>query len=223
MAVYIILAVLILIGLVALLLFTVNVKVGLRYSTVSGNFTADASVLFVRIPLHPQKSTKSNKPKKKKSDSKAARNRKKIKDNLETAAKKGREAAETQSKQTLSQKASNLAGLIKHLCISLRELAPGIIDATTLDIKKLDVCVGAEDAADAAVNYGLICGGVEMLMAFEHECKKLVVSGYPYITVDYLSPKIQAEFELVLTVRAYKVLVALYRAEDAYYTYRAGI
>lgn len=227
MTVYIISAVLVVLALIVLLIFTLNVKIGLKYSTVTGSFFADASVLFIHIPLYPPK--KNNKAKRKKQskqktkNKKASRQKQKLKENLSTAAREGHEAAENNRNESLSQKAHRLAGLFKHLAISLRELAPGILGAITLDIKKLDICVGAEDAADAAISYGVICGGVEMLMALENDCKKLVVSEAPNVVVDFTSPRIHAEAELIVSVRAYKILFALYRAEDAYYTYSAGL
>ena len=221
---YVIAVICIVLLLLIILFFTLNLKIWLKYSTVSGKFNADLSVLFVRVPLYPSnsKTNKKIKTKKKKKTSSGIA-RRKIKDNLDTVSQKGKAASENSEGGSPGQKAGQIVELIKHLCISLRELAPGILDASTLEIKQLDICVGAEDAADAAINYGIICGGAEMLMAFEHDCKKLIVSESPDISVDFLSPKSKAQLEMVLTVRAYKALLALYRAEDAYYTYQAGL
>lgn len=226
MAVYVISAICALLAIVAVLVFTVNVKITLKYSTETGNFSAVAGVLFLKFPLYPpkEKKKKSKNKKEKKKTEKTKPSVGKVRKDLDTAASRGRDAAEnTPQKEPLSQKAQRVAELIKHIAISLRELAPGVLSALTLDIKQLDICVGAEDAANAAVSYGAICGGVEMLMAVEKQCKKLVVSGSPNVQVDFTFPRIRAAAELVVSVRAYKVLFALYRAEDAYYTHRAGL
>ena len=203
------------------LVFFLNVRVFLKYNTETGKFHVSLRVLFVTVDIYPRKPKpeKTGKQKKKK-----AKKKRKLQHNQDY--KKAEQHAKRVSdgeKIPVSHKVHEFTELLKMISIKLRELVPGVFGAITLEVRKLYISVGGEDAAAAAVGYGAVCGTLQTLFAVENQCKKIKFGEDIYVGVDYISGKIKADFEISLKIRAIKVLAALYRAEDAYYSYKAGL
>lgn len=208
--------------LIVALVFFLTVRLFVKYNSENGELVLFAKVLFFKIGIFPKKeSSVSHKPKKKRNKKK--KRKKLIKESDLKKASEHAEAASEKKKSSVSDKVHNLSELLKMIAIKLKELVPGILSSLTLEVKRLHVAVGGDDAAQAAVGYGVFCGALQTLLAVENECKKIKFYDDIYVGVDYTSGKISADIEIALKIRVYKVLAALYRAEDAYYSYKAGL
>lgn len=202
--------------LVLLFVFVFFLKCGIvfRYNTEKGDFSVYLRVLFLRIPLFPRK------------ESKKTKNISKTKKPKHITTPKETKSQQSEpQKQTLSEKAKKLSRLIKMLSVKLSKLVPGVFGALSLDVKKLHIVVGgADDAAQAAVSYGALCAAAQTVFALETQFSKgRFVTGDVDIDVDYLLSGFFADLEIVLGVRAIKVISAIYLAEDAYYTYKNNL
>ena len=191
-------------ALVFLLLVFLVCKVRFRFDTDTGVFALSVKVLFFNIKILPA-SNKKKRKKQKKGHAFASREKK-----LDEMSESAKEACD--KKKTASEKIEGFKKLVSSVCEKIKILVPGIFGALSLDIKRLDIAVGGEDAAKAAVNYGIVCACVEGLYAVGDQCKKLKVSDEVFVTVDYLEEKFACEFDIILKVRVFKVLTTVLRA-----------
>lgn len=190
-----------------LLLFFLVCKIRFRFDTDTGVFSLSLKVLFINIKILPQ----SEKKKRKKVKTKPKADKKHIfEQKKQEAQDSAKEIAD--EKKTVGEKVKAFKKLFSDICEKIKVLVPGIMGALALDIKKLDLVVGGEDASRAAINYGAVCASVEALYAVGKNCKKLSVSDKVFVCVDYLEPKFRCEFDIVLKVRVFKVLTTLIRA-----------
>ena len=197
-----------------LLIFFLKCGVVFRYNSENRDFSVYLHILFLKIRVFPQNSKK--KAKKPQKTKKAK--------HIAPAQKQNAQQPDAK-KENLSDKTKKLSEFIKMLSIKLSELIPGIFGALSLDIKKLHIVVGgADDAAQAAVSYGAICAAAQTVFALENGLSKgKFKTDDIYLDVDYLLSGLYADFEIELGIRAIKVLSALYRAEDAYYSYKNNL
>lgn len=212
MTVFIIIA--LVIAALFLLVFFLKCGVVFLYNSEKGSFSIWLKVLFLKIPLFPRKKTKKHKKPKK---------TKKQKHIITAQNPKSRKTEE--KKEPISEKAKKLSEFLKMISVKLSELIPGVFGALSLDVKKLHIVVGgADDAAKAAVSYGVLCSAAQTVFALENQFPKGKFKTEDiYIDVDYLLQGVYADFEIELGVRAIKVLAALYKAEDAYYSYKNNL
>ncbi len=206
-------------ALIFLLLFLLVAKVRFRFDTDTGVFGLSIRVLFVNINLLPVDEKKKRKKQLKKAK-KLAKNKGSDK-HVFTAKEKKKEAIEeleknagdtSDKKKTISEKIASFAKLVTSISEKIKILVPGVKQALCLDIKRLDIVVGGEDAAKTAISYGAVCGAVESLYALGNRCKKFNVSDKVFVAVDYLEPKFRCEFDIVLKVRVFRLLTAVLKA-----------
>ncbi len=210
-------------ALIFLLLFLLTAKIRFRFDTDTGVFGMSAKAFLFNINILPV-----NEKKKQKKDLKQARRlAKKIqkgkngKDHLFVKNKKIREAesllaemqknADTASdkKKTFSEKIDSFKSLLTNICEKIKIIVPGTYNALSLDIKKLDIVVGAGDAAKTAISYGIVCAAVEGLYAVGKRSGKLKVGNKVFVGCDYLGESFRCEFDIVLKVRVFRLLPVL--------------
>ncbi len=224
----------------AILLFVMMLvpQVIVKYNNSLGDTEAILKLLFVRIRLFPTDKKKATKKKRKKlkaerrkearlrereAQSKAAFLLKGDDSSSGTQARKNPMNSKKSKKRSPAEKARRLAASIRLLCVKIRAAAPYLFSALSLDIKKLYISVGAQDAASCAISYGMICSALELLYQFEDELSHFSISEDVSVDVDFFSTEIDAEFEIVLKITLRKVLIALYRWFKTSITAKIGI
>lgn len=216
-ALWVIAGIIAFLALLFFLLFLLVARVRFRFDTDTGVFGLSIRVLFVNIKLLPANEKKKRKKQLKKAKKLAKR---KNPDGHVFTEKKQNTISEMQAnaadtaapKKTVKEKVEAFTRLAANICEKIKLLVPGVMGALSLDIKKLDVVVGGEDAAQAAIGYGAVCGAVESLYAVGNSCKKLNVSDKVFVAVDYLEPKFRCEFDIVLKVRVFRILTTVLKA-----------
>ncbi|MBR5552395.1 MAG: hypothetical protein IKV98_00950 [Clostridia bacterium] len=206
-------------ALIFLILFLLVARVRIRFDTDTGVFGLSLKVLFLKFDILPV-----NEEKKRKKLLKKAKKAKKItekgdhlfpkKPKKQKATKKmAKNAADASDKtKTFSEKLSAFRELFADICEKIRILVPGVFGALSLEIKKLDIVVGGEDAATAALRYGAVCGAIDGLYALGERTKKFDLSDEIYVACDYLEEKFRCEFDIVLKVRLIKIVFAALKA-----------
>ena len=195
-------------ALIFLLLYVLVCKVRLKYDTDTKEIVLSLKVFFVNIRLYPRKKkkTKLKKLGKFKSKTKKPKRTKKPKlSEKHNKPQKVKKQAEEPEAKTFSEKFSEA-------CRKVKILSGGLFGALSLDIKRLDIVVGGVDAAQVAINYGIVCAAVETLYAVGKNTKKIKTFDEVFVAVDYLEPKVRAEVDAVLKVRAIKIVIAALRA-----------
>lgn len=201
----------------AVLLFFLVCRLIFKYDSDTGEISLFFEALFVKFRIYPKDPVKARK-KKIKAELKKAKKRKKekkkiLRNGLSDIAKDAHAVSDSgEKKPTLSEKASHLSEMLKKIAAKIRVLVPGIMRSISLEIRRLDIVVGGEDAAESAVSYGTVCAGVDMLFAIGEECRRFTVGDDVFVAIDYGGEKIRAEIELIIRVRAYKALIAVLRA-----------
>ena len=187
-----------------LLLYLLVAKVRFCFDTDTGVFSLSIKILFFNIKILPAgKKKKKNKPQKRKKDHIFADENKNIDEMSDNVAKV------CDKKKSVGEKTQEFKKLMASVCEKIKILVPGVFGALALDIRRLDIVVGGEDAAKAAINYGIVCAGVEGLYAVGNSCKKLNVGDDVFVTVDYLEEKFRCEFDIILKVRVFKILTTV--------------
>ena len=93
----------------------------------------------------------------------------------------------------------------------LREIV-GLLRYCKIKVLKLNIICADADAADAAMSYGECCAVVYPLLGYLHSFVDVKPSGEDVrILCDYDGDEGSWSFETVLTVRVWRVLVALWR------------
>lgn len=136
--------------------------------------------------------------------------------------KKGK-AQKSASKTPESQKKKSAEGklsLVLDIAKKALEIAPR---AFRVRLRRLKVTVGAEDAADVAINYGKICALTEGALAFLYGYKG-ILHGFSAnrkkvnISADFLSVKTKTDIEIGISFFVWQLLLLAVRLGVAYIT-----
>lgn len=207
--------------LIFLIVFFLVVKLFVEYDTDTGKLNIYAKALFIRYDIFP-----ANPLKQRKKLIKKIKNAEKTKKKspapvftdeelkkLESDAKgASAEQKQEEKKPTLSERIKHFTQLVGSITAKIKILAPAILSAIKLEIKRLDVVVGAEDAAKASISYGAVCAAVEGLYAVGNLTKKLKVNKDVFVAVDYCGESFRADVALVLHVRVAKLIIPAIKA-----------
>ncbi len=99
-----------------------------------------------------------------------------------------------------------------NLIVDLLKEIIGLLRYCKIKVLKLKVVCADTDAADAAMSYGECCAVVYPLLGYLHSFVDVKPSGEEVsILCDYSSDEGSFDFETVLVVRVWRVLVALWR------------
>lgn len=205
----------------AVIIFFLVCRMRLRYDTDCGELFLWLEAPFIKYRILPETPERARRKRIKKQKKQKKLEKKRKKAEKRAAVKKSlsdlgsdAEAASgiNEKKLSVSERAARLADMIGKIASKIKAAAPGIADSLSLDIKRLDIVVGGEDAADAAIGYGAVCGAVEMLLAVGNESEKLTVDEDIFVAVDYGGEPLRAEIEIILNIRVYKALFAVMRA-----------
>ncbi len=159
----------------------------LRFSLIyNGRLRLYISYLFLRIPLYPRKPKKKRKGKASKEKRKRAKTPHRGAAVADATSQKG-EAEQKKDKPSLT------FSDIRFLLRVLRELAASLIDHASkhirLSVRRLRITIGGEDdAARAAIEYGLAAQGISYLLAALDNTGFLKKNGVRDVSldVDYL-------------------------------------
>lgn len=220
--------------LLILLYFVLTVRFYVSYCSSTGAFSARLRVWFVTVSLYPpapkkQKKIKKARLRKRRPSSRRKKNplavfRREL-SGLARAAHIG-QAITRRKKETeipenkLLRRAREIASALRIFAVKLKGFLPDFADSITVTVESLHLTAGSEDAADAAVCYGILCGGVQALYAVSEETEHFHLSDRVSVDVDFLAPRTECEITLRADVRVFKVIKALYGAEAALYKYR---
>ena len=204
-----------------LLIFFLTVKLCFEYDTDTGKISLYIKALFIKYTVLPQDPAKARKKalkkqKKKENDLKKKLSEKHKKElsftdeelkKLEADAKGASEAKDEKEKVPFSERIKHFIELIGSFIAKIKVLAPAILSAIKLEIKRLDVVVGGDDAANAAISYGAVCAAIDALYAVGKNTKKLKVSDKVFVAVDYSGEKFRADMAIALHVRVAKLII----------------
>ena len=225
-ALIVIAGILVFFALIFLLLFVLTAKIRFRFDTDTGVFGISAKILLFNINILPVNEKKKHK-KELRQAKRLARKTQKEKDGKDHLFAKNKKLQENEkrlaemqknadtvsdTKKTLSEKIASLSTLLTDICEKIKIIVPGTYGALSLDIRKLDIVVGGEDAAKTAISYGIVCGAVETLYAVGSRCRKLKVGSKVFVACDYLGESFRCEFDMVLKVRVFRLLTTVLRA-----------
>ena len=189
--------------------------------------TVRASILGIRFTLYPEK--KKN-PEEKKSlkkcknphrtlqrelarQEKAARKKQKA---LEKARKKRKKKQKLQPKR--GQPNPNLRENLQMIAALLRKLYRYTHGRVKIKVKRMHIAVGAEDAAEAAIRYGVIVQVAAYILQFI-ESKFTHIQRKPgamEIRPDYLSTEMTSDIDIVCSIRLHRALSILLGMHAAY-------
>lgn len=234
-------SVLALLFLLAAVFYFLKVRLAVRYDSFDRALFFAVKVGVVTIPIYPPRKKKSTKmPTLAEALAEKARKDEKKKKSKENGGKNPFSAFQKElsavarathiggaisarrkkdvSDNRFVQKARRIAAAIRIFVARARAFLPTFSDAITLSVDSLHITAASADAADTAIGYGVLCGALETLCAASRECERLHLSDDIRVDTDFCSDKPQFSVSAHADVRVFKVLVAFYRAEDAYYT-----
>ena len=189
--------------------------------------TVRASILGIRFTLYPDKKEKpedKNSLKKCRNPHRALQRelarqekaaRKKLKA-LEKARKKKKKKQKLQPKR--GQPNPNLRENMSMIAALLRKLYHYTHGKLKIKVKRMHVAVGAEDAAEAAIRYGVIVQAAAYILQFI-ESKFTHIQRKPGamdIRPDYLSTEMTADIDIVASIRLHRFLSILMGMYSAY-------
>ncbi len=212
-------------------LFTVHAFITLD---MAEDMALSVRVLFIRIKILPKKEKKPYDPKKytlkkiRKRDEKAAKKAAKAAENKKRKAeakaekkakKKAKLAAMTKEERRelkRKKKASRpaLTDLIPLVLRTLGVLGSRFFGKLRIKVMRLNVRVGASDAMQAAVMYGVVNQSVQYLMEGLKKITNIdgVNKAEISVTPDFLSDKINFDFKLTVRVSIGNILGAVFKA-----------
>ena len=107
--------------------------------------------------------------------------------------------------RTLGDSVSLITGLLKRVL--------GLLKHCQIKVLKLQIVCAEGDAAQTAIQYGRCYAVISPLLGFLHSAMKVDPKGeHIDITCDFQATESHYEFETVLVVRVFRVLIALLRA-----------
>lgn len=179
-----------------------------------------------RIPLYPAKEKtvklrdyeidRYRKNKKKLEEKKRKRLLKKDKKQTKKAAVKSKKAV---SKVESVPEERDIMGLIN----KLREVAAKVVlrlgRHSNIKIRRLVIVVATDNAANTAVAYGAVCGGVACLIELFENCTNLKYTKDSQISVnpDFTATKSRAIVDIAFSLRVWQVLDIAIRGAAAYF------
>ncbi len=204
-----------------LLIFFLTVKLVFEYDTDTGKILLYIKALFIKYTILPQDPIKVRKKALKKQKKKENELKKKLAEKhkkelsftdeelkkLEADAKGASEAKDEKEKVPFSERIKHFTELVGSVVGKVKVLAPAVLSAIKLEIKRLDVVVGGDDAANAAIAYGAVCAAIDALYAVGKNTKKLKISDKVFVAVDYSGEKFRADMAIALHVRVAKLII----------------
>lgn len=237
-----------LLALLAVLILTVvflRVRVLVRYDSRDSAFFAAAKLGFITLPLYPprpkkravlsldeelaKKARKDEKEKQKKAKGNGKSPLSLFRKELSAVARATHIGGAISSRRRKDppdnspvQKARRIAAAVRIFVARVRAFLPPFFDAIALSIDSLHITVAGTDAADTAIGYGIVCASLETLYAVNREWKwgekHFHIAEDIRVDTDFCAVKTEFSLSAHADIRPFKLLVALYRAEDAYYT-----
>lgn len=198
-------------------ILSLKAKVTLEYAE---ELALSVRVLFVKVRILPKKEKKPG------PHSMSERKAKKIKKQLEKKAeKKRRKALEKAEKKKAKRAAAEGKPKKKRSLEEILDLIAMIKDILTtvlgkffshlrIDLARLHVTVGAEDAASAALYYGIICDALLHLLPVLESLKGFDTPDARDLSVDvdYLSESITADVKISMSLRVWHVFHVAFAA-----------
>lgn len=191
----------IILGILALIVFALCIKIGLRIEYSNENTSVRLKWLFLNLPIYPI-TKKEKKPKKEKKDNEEDENKEEPQEESQDESQKNKEKNGDSFIKVLfnAEGIDGILAILKKVLSYTKSFFGGMLRAFIIDEFYLDVCCTRSDAASTAIYYGEVCSAVFPLLGSlisKYRVKKYDINIYP----DFIARFSDASFVAALHFR----------------------